>query len=55
LILIIEGPSSLLDIQKANLLRFEIPKEIYFVEKFIETATKKIQRKRTLDLIFIKV
>ena len=55
LILIIEGSSSLLDIQKANLLRFEIPKEIYFVEKFIETATKKIQRKRTLDLIFIKV
>lgn len=33
------------------LSKFEIPKEIYFVEKFVETATKKIQRKKTLGLI----
>ena len=53
LILIIEGASIPMDIQKANLSRFEIPKEIYFVDNFIETATKKIQRKKTLDFIFI--
>ncbi|MDB4098697.1 AMP-binding protein [Polaribacter sp.] len=53
LILIIEGANNTIDIQKANLSRFEIPKEIYFVANFIETATKKIQRKKTLDLIFI--
>jgi O-succinylbenzoic acid--CoA ligase len=34
-----------------SLTKFEIPKEIYSVDKFIETETKKIQRKRTLDLI----
>ncbi len=53
LILIIEGGSIPIDIQKANLSRFEIPKEIYFLDNFIETATKKIQRKKTLDFIFI--
>ena len=53
LILIIEGASIPMDIQKANLSRFEIPKEIYFVDNFIETPTKKIQRKKTLDFIFI--
>jgi O-succinylbenzoic acid--CoA ligase len=53
LILIIEGANNTIDIQKANLSRFEIPKEIYFVANFIETATKKIQRKKTLDFIFI--
>ncbi|WP_158838539.1 AMP-binding protein [Polaribacter sp. L3A8] len=31
--------------------KFEIPKEIYFVDKFVETTTKKIQRKKTLDLV----
>ncbi|WP_317043381.1 AMP-binding protein [Polaribacter haliotis] len=35
-----------------TLSKFEIPKEIYFVKKFVETKTKKIQRNRTLDLIF---
>ena len=38
-----------------SLSKFEIPKEIYFVSKFIETETKKIQRSITLDLVnFIK-
>ena len=36
-----------------SLSKFEIPKEIYFVNKFIETATKKIHRKKTLDLMGI--
>ncbi len=34
-----------------NLSKYEIPKTIYFVEKFVETETKKIQRKKTLNLI----
>ena len=34
-----------------SLSKYEIPKEIYFLEKFVETDTKKIQRKKTLDLI----
>ena len=35
-----------------SLSKFEIPKEIYFVDCFIETETKKIQRKSTLQKIF---
>ena len=31
--------------------KFEIPKEIYFIDRFAETETKKIQRQKTLDLI----
>ncbi|WP_341221310.1 AMP-binding protein [Polaribacter atrinae] len=37
--------------QLKALTKFEIPKEIYFVTKFIETETNKIQRNKTLDLI----
>ncbi|NQV76958.1 MAG: AMP-binding protein [Lutibacter sp.] len=33
------------------LSRFEIPKEIYFVEHFVETETKKVNRFETLKLI----
>ncbi|MBJ2172985.1 AMP-binding protein [Aureibaculum sp. A20] len=36
------------------LTKFEVPKEVYFIEKFVETKTKKIQRQRTLDLVFNK-
>lgn len=35
----------------ASLSKYEIPKEIYFIASFIETPTKKIQRKKTLNLI----
>jgi O-succinylbenzoic acid--CoA ligase len=35
-----------------NLAKFQTPKEIYFVEEFVQTETKKIQRKKTLDLLF---
>jgi len=38
-------------IKDIGLSKYEIPKEIYFVAQFIETETKKIQRKKTLDLI----
>ena len=51
LILIIEGNRKNLNFNESELLKFEIPKEIYFVEKFLETETKKIQRRKTLDLI----
>ena len=53
LVLIIEGKkTSLLFSKVKNLTRFETPKAIYFVDKFIETETKKIQRNKTLDLLF---
>jgi O-succinylbenzoic acid--CoA ligase len=53
LILIVEGTASTLRLEKANLSKFEVPKEIHFIIHFIETETKKIQRKKTLDLIII--
>jgi O-succinylbenzoic acid--CoA ligase len=55
LILVVEGittgevEESLSELK--NLSKYEKPKAIYFVESFIETETKKIQRKKTLDLI----
>lgn len=54
LILIIENPADSTDtilsnIQKLKALdKFEIPKQIYTLEKFPETNTGKIQRKKTL-------
>jgi O-succinylbenzoic acid--CoA ligase len=57
LILIIESA----DNEKSNILKqlksletlskYEIPKEIYFLKNFVETETKKINRKATLDLL----
>ncbi|MCK5816210.1 MAG: AMP-binding protein [Flavobacteriaceae bacterium] len=34
-----------------SLSKYEVPKEVYFIPQFIETETKKIQRKKTLDLV----
>jgi O-succinylbenzoic acid--CoA ligase len=34
-----------------SLNKFEIPRSIFFIDQFIETETKKIQRKKTLGLI----
>ena len=53
LVLIVEGVARTLILEKANLSKFEVPKEIHFINHFIETETKKIQRKKTLDLIRI--
>jgi O-succinylbenzoic acid--CoA ligase len=53
LVLIVEGEAGTLHLEKVSLSKFEIPKEIYFIANFLETATKKIQRKKTLDLIFM--
>jgi O-succinylbenzoic acid--CoA ligase len=53
LILVVEGKKTTIILSKAKrLTRFETPKVIYFVDAFIETASKKIQRKKTLDLLF---
>lgn len=56
LIILIEGKedSSIYNkLRDSDLLnKFEIPKSIYFLNNFIETSTKKIQRIETLDLIF---
>lgn len=42
-----------LKIENLNSLhKYEMPKEIFFIDQFIETETKKIQRRQTLDLIF---
>ena len=38
----------------SSLNKYEIPKEIFFIDQFVETETKKIQRQKTLDLIFNK-
>ncbi|WP_339661475.1 AMP-binding protein [uncultured Polaribacter sp.] len=51
LVLVIEGEKQQFNFKKANLTKFENPKEIYFLKNFIETGTKKIQRKKTLDLL----
>ncbi|WP_422091639.1 AMP-binding protein [Tenacibaculum ovolyticum] len=54
LILIIEGIKGTIDYSLlSNLTKYEIPKEVYFLDEFIETATKKIQRKKTLKLLSI--
>ncbi len=52
-VLIIEGIED--NIQKNvtdHLFRYEKPKEIYFIPKFVETKTQKIDRKKTISLIF---
>ncbi|KGL63969.1 AMP-binding protein [Polaribacter sp. Hel1_85] len=51
LVLVVEGKLEAIELKNVNLSKFEIPKEIYFVDAFIETKTKKIQRIKTLDLI----
>ncbi len=60
LVLVIEGDVTSSAFQKSqisnlrSMSKYETPKEIYFVEQFVETETKKIQRQKTLDLIFKK-
>lgn len=52
-ILVIEGEQN--NVKKAvfkNLEKFEIPKEIFTIAKFSETANGKIQRQNSVDLIF---
>lgn len=51
LILVVEGEQMNIQFDEVELSKYQTPKEIYFVNKFMETDTKKIQRKSTLDLI----
>lgn len=55
LILIIESDVRLSlsksDYKKCLLTKYEIPKEVFVIDKFIETPTGKIQRKQNLKLI----
>lgn len=52
LVLILESESNTIDPSVfEGMNKFEIPKEIYVVPKFKETATGKIQRKETLKLL----
>ena len=54
-VLIIEGiEDNILKNVTQNLFRYEKPKEIHFVAKFKETKTQKIDRKKTIFLIFNK-
>ena len=41
--------------QIETISKYEIPKKVFFIEEFIETETKKIQRNKTLDLISSKL
>lgn len=54
LILLIEGENRAYDFSSLALSKYQTPKQTYFVEQFVETETKKIQRKKTLDLIDVK-
>ena len=51
LILVVEGSPQEINTMNVSLSKFEIPKEIYFVDEFVETKTRKIQRTKTLNLI----
>ena len=52
LVLLVEGEQSEINLTNGlGLSKYEFPKHIYFLDKFIETKTKKIQRSATLDLI----
>ncbi len=52
LILVIEGKESEINLNRvSSLTKFEIPKDFFFVAQFVETATKKVQRKKTLSLL----
>lgn len=52
LVMIIENDSDTFDTKVFNVLdKFEVPKHIYHVPKFLMTSTGKIKRKETLDLV----
>ena len=48
LILVIEGEECLIDIKEAKLTRYQIPKEIIFIEQFPRTESGKIQRNKVI-------
>ncbi|SDS47821.1 O-succinylbenzoic acid--CoA ligase [Formosa sp. Hel1_31_208] len=55
-IMVIEAESNQLDAEVySGLEKFEIPKTVYHIPKFLETPNAKIQRQKTLDVILGKV
>ncbi len=51
LILIVEGKFTEINLSLLGLSKFQIPKEIHFILKFVETKTHKINRLKTLVLL----
>lgn len=52
LVLVVEGDEKVIDTSVfKDLKKNEVPKQIYFVKDFIETPNRKIQRKKTMDLL----
>lgn len=52
LVLIIEGkPTNVILNEENNFTKYETPKQIFFVDKFLETETGKIKRRETLSII----
>ena len=51
LVLVVEGEERKIDFSIVELTKYQTPKKVFFVNTFIETETKKIQRKKTLDLL----
>lgn len=49
LVLVVEGKNQKIDFKKTILTKFEIPKEVFFIETFIETPTGKINRNKNLS------
>lgn len=57
LILLVEGHADISQLSafmksKTGLSKYQIPKSIYMLPKFVETETGKIQRAKTLELLF---
>ena len=51
LVLVIEGKPRKIDFSSLELTPYEIPKEVFYATKFVETENNKIQRKKTLNLL----
>ena len=53
LVLIVESEEKLISKEQLStiLSKFEVPKEIYFVEKFSETSSSKVDKRKTIDEI----
>ena len=52
-ILIIEAENNKIDKSVfSDLEKFEVPKQVYSIPKFVETETRKVQRQKTYDKVF---
>ena len=53
LVLVVEGDQEAINFKSVALSKFEVPKAVFFVPKFIETKTGKIQRSQTVQQLDI--